>query len=300
MEKVDNSSKKRCFVIMPISDPENYEPGHFKKVYEQLFKPAIEQAGYEPFRADEDKSSNSIHIRILQQLLEAPMALCDLSAKNPNVLYELGIRQAFEKPVVLVNQIGTEKIFDISSINTIDYRPKRIYDEVLEDQRIIAEAITATAHDTKNLSSITKLIGIESAQLPTGNISDSDSKDLMLRSILNEVRVLKSQVNRIDFTEQDTQNNLNRKEIDAIGDFLIQSTISLEGEIIKQLALKDKLSEDTYREYLSKINSLINEIKKCNILYDSVKSALISRLSILYSKIAIQLQSEKGGNTNGT
>lgn len=38
--------KERCFVIMPISDPEEYEDGHFKNVYEDIFKPAIEAAGY--------------------------------------------------------------------------------------------------------------------------------------------------------------------------------------------------------------------------------------------------------------
>ena len=39
----------KCFVIMPISDQGEYPKGHFSKVYEQIFKPAILEAGYEPY-----------------------------------------------------------------------------------------------------------------------------------------------------------------------------------------------------------------------------------------------------------
>lgn len=49
----------KCFVIMPISDQGEYPKGHFSKVYEQIFKPAILEAGYEPYRVDEDKISMS-------------------------------------------------------------------------------------------------------------------------------------------------------------------------------------------------------------------------------------------------
>lgn len=52
--------QERCFVIMPISDQGDYPKGHFTKVYNQIFKPAIIAAGYEPFRVDEDKISNPI------------------------------------------------------------------------------------------------------------------------------------------------------------------------------------------------------------------------------------------------
>ena len=56
----EDSKKEICFVIMPISDQGDYPEGHFKKVYEQIFKPAIEVAGYEAFRVDENKMCDSI------------------------------------------------------------------------------------------------------------------------------------------------------------------------------------------------------------------------------------------------
>ena len=93
--------KEQCFVIMPISDQGDYPKGHFDKVYEQIFQPAIREAGYEPYRVDENKICDSIMKKIFDAIYNSPMALCDLSNRNPNVLYELGLRQAYDKPVVL-------------------------------------------------------------------------------------------------------------------------------------------------------------------------------------------------------
>lgn len=40
--------QEKCFVIMPISDQGDYPKGHFTKVYDQIFKPAIEAADMKP------------------------------------------------------------------------------------------------------------------------------------------------------------------------------------------------------------------------------------------------------------
>ena len=45
--------KKKCFVIMPISDTDGYDNGHFTTVYNHLIKPAVMRAGFESIRADD-------------------------------------------------------------------------------------------------------------------------------------------------------------------------------------------------------------------------------------------------------
>lgn len=184
--------KKECFVIMPISDPEGYDNGHFKMVYDDIFKPAIKAAGFKPHRVDDSLASHMIQLEIVKKIIEAPMAICDLSTRNPNVLFELGIRQAFDKPVVLLQEKGTARIFDISSINTIDYRKECIYSEVLKDQENIKEAIETTYNKHVKgecINSLIKLINIEPAKLnSSGKIEDKE----MLRLIFNEVMDLLS------------------------------------------------------------------------------------------------------------
>ena len=75
----DIAGSPECFVIMPISDPEGYENGHFKTVYESIFKPACAKADFHAVRADEVLEANIIHWDIVRRIIESPMALCDLS-----------------------------------------------------------------------------------------------------------------------------------------------------------------------------------------------------------------------------
>ncbi len=51
--KKEMTASNDCFVIMPIADPDGYEKGHFKKVYEDLFKVACDKSGFNAIRADE-------------------------------------------------------------------------------------------------------------------------------------------------------------------------------------------------------------------------------------------------------
>ena len=103
---------KSCFIIMPISDQDGYDKGHFNRVYEHLIKPACIKAGFKPIRADEEVKTNYIVVDIIRKILDSEMVLCDLSAKNPNVLYELGLRQAFNRKVVLIKDKKTNRIFE--------------------------------------------------------------------------------------------------------------------------------------------------------------------------------------------
>lgn len=70
-----------------------------------------EETGYEAYRIDENKISNSIINKIFSAIQECPMVICDLSNRNPNVLYELGLRQACDKPVVSIQDDKTINSF---------------------------------------------------------------------------------------------------------------------------------------------------------------------------------------------
>ena len=163
------SKLKDCFVIMPISDVLGYDPGHFTRVYEHLIKPAIEKAGFNPVRADTDRKTNVIMIGILQRILEADMVLCDLSSKNPNVLYELGIRQAFDKPVTLIKDSLTERIFDVSQIRDVEYDKSLRIDNIKNNIDLIAETIRNN-HEPKegDYNSLIKLLKIQPAKIAEG------------------------------------------------------------------------------------------------------------------------------------
>ena len=192
-KELPQKEKPQCLVIMPFSDPKGYEPGHFRKIYNHILAPAIEASGFVPHRIDENAESTMIHAKLLDQLINAPMVLCDLSSKNPNVLYELGIRHAFDKPVVLVQEKGQDRIFDISGLTTVEYRKERLYDEVLEDQKTITAAIKQNTGDNKY--SIMSLVQLHPAKLNADhNVTREDQMAFALAELTRQVSRIEDQL----------------------------------------------------------------------------------------------------------
>lgn len=118
---IETDNDKTCFIIMPIADHPDYEAGHFNRVYEYLIKPACIKAGYHPYRADDSKASHMIMFDILKKIMDCDMAICDLSSKNANVFYELGLRQAFNKKLslLLMAEKNLHSIFQASDMYLI-------------------------------------------------------------------------------------------------------------------------------------------------------------------------------------
>lgn len=190
----ENTKQKECFIIMPISDVDGYPKGHFGHVYENIIYPSCEMAGYRAVRADEVKATNLIHLDILKNLIDAPIAICDLSSRNPNVLFELGIRQAFDKPVVLIQEAGTPKIFDIAPLRYLEYSKEMKYHDVLQMQKELKDAIEATAAadgEAGNVNSIVKLLALSNpAMIPDLKGNKEELAFGMLQAEMREVRKL--------------------------------------------------------------------------------------------------------------
>lgn len=217
--KNEMTASNDCFIIMPIADPDGYDKGHFKKVYEDLFRVACDKSGFHAIRADEVQQTNLIHLDILQKLIASPMAICDLSNRNPNVLFELGLRQAFDKPTVLVQECGTPKIFDISPLRYTEYRKDLKYREVLEDQESIAEALKATKKATDNGEGINSIINLLSLSSPASlkDITDNDSAKMLqiVMSEMNELRTdFRRTLRRLDEREVHSNESIHRFEME--------------------------------------------------------------------------------------
>lgn len=106
--------QRRAFVIMPF-DPE------FAAIYEELILPALEKAAYSVKRADSLFDQQNILKDIVRGLAAADLVVADLTALNPNVLYELGIAHALHRPTVVLTQSVEELPFDLRSYRVIPY-----------------------------------------------------------------------------------------------------------------------------------------------------------------------------------
>jgi tetratricopeptide (TPR) repeat protein len=93
----------------------------FDAVWEGILQPAV-PPGFETKRADELRQPGLIDRMYNEWLFDADIVLADLTFGNPNVYYELGIRQALSKKgTVLVACKGTKLPFDVRNQYVINY-----------------------------------------------------------------------------------------------------------------------------------------------------------------------------------
>jgi hypothetical protein len=114
-----------CFVLMPFGRKTDAAGRaiNFDSVYQNLIAPAVEKAGLEPIRADEEKIGGTIHKPMFERLMLCPYAVADITGANPNVFYELGIRHALRPASTVVLFVeGTVIPFDIALVRGIPYR----------------------------------------------------------------------------------------------------------------------------------------------------------------------------------
>ncbi|MBN8962620.1 MAG: hypothetical protein J0H71_15915 [Rhizobiales bacterium] len=111
--KID--SNETCFVVMPFAEPIG---GYFSKIYE----PAIRKAGLRPVRADADIfGTGKIIDQIWSGINSARVLVAEMTTRNANVFYELGLAHALQKPVVLVSSNEADVPFDLKHIRVIYY-----------------------------------------------------------------------------------------------------------------------------------------------------------------------------------
>jgi hypothetical protein len=109
------TSSDTCFVMMPFAAP-------LGDYYNKIYEPAIIKAGLNPIRADNDIfGTGKIVDQIWSGINSAKVLIAELTGRNPNVYYELGLAHALKKPVVLVSSNEDDVPFDLKHIRVIYY-----------------------------------------------------------------------------------------------------------------------------------------------------------------------------------
>ena len=125
-------TKLKAFVIMPFVERNDNRPlGFFKEVLDSLLIPAGINAGFNVDTANK-QGSDVIQSTIINDLLEADLVIADLTDHNPNVLFELGVRMALDKPIALVKTKDTGRIFDIDNMLRVKEYNQNLWKSTVE------------------------------------------------------------------------------------------------------------------------------------------------------------------------
>jgi hypothetical protein len=134
-----------CFVVMPFHSL-------FEAEYKRVIQPAIEGVGLTCIRGDEIYSTSPISQDIWNSIRRARLIVAELSGRNPNVMYEVGLAHAIGKPIVLLTRNEEDVPFDLRSLRYIYYNEANPYwgadlhSDLLRMLRMVLDSPTLPLH----------------------------------------------------------------------------------------------------------------------------------------------------------
>jgi len=203
-EKTNEVTKEKCGIVMPISQLDSCTEQHWLDV-KNILTEAIESANFEANLVSNADDVGIIQKRIIQNIYDNPIIVCDVSGKNPNVMFELGLRLAFDKPTIIVKDDQTSYSFDTSPIEHLTYPRDLRFNKIVEFKKELSEKIRGTykkAKEDKNFSTFLKHFGkFTVAKLETTEVSKEQFIIEELRDIRHAINYLineRSYENAID------------------------------------------------------------------------------------------------------
>ncbi|WP_210150936.1 hypothetical protein [Chryseobacterium scophthalmum] len=188
-------AKKKCGIIMPIAPHPDYPKDHWKEVLKILAE-AVNETDFEPRLVSDDVAIGLIHERIVNNIYNDEIVICDVSSKNPNVMFELGLRLAFDKPTIIIKDENTGYSFDTGVIEHINYPSSLRFNKIVEFKVELINKINATykkSIDEKNFSPFLKSFGktIVPAKIHQTEIPESEYIRSKLEDLTTEIQLLR-------------------------------------------------------------------------------------------------------------
>lgn len=177
---------QKCGIVMPISDCDGCDEGHWREV-KILIERAAAIAGFKGVLVSEADDVGVIQKRIVQNLYDCPVVVCDISGRNANVMFELGMRLAFDKPTIIIKDDRTPFSFDTSPVEHVTYPRDLRYTKVEEFQKVLSEKILKSASSSGDDSFLKSFGSFKVADIPVEKASIDEL-------ILDELAVMKAEI----------------------------------------------------------------------------------------------------------
>lgn len=200
-----SQKKLECGIIMPISSIDGCDEKHWSEVWD-ILKEVIDGAG---LKGDVVSVADEVGIilkRIIDNLYNNDIVICDVSGKNPNVMFELGMRLAFDKPTIIIKDDCTSYSFDTSQIEHLAYPRDLNYVKINIFKKRLAAKIEAqleAVHQDGAYSPFLKHFGtLTVAKLDQKEVSGQDYIVEQLAEISRRIGVIERRSNVQYFTDR--------------------------------------------------------------------------------------------------
>lgn len=130
-----DSFKTTCAIVCPISSFAYNGQEYSKEFWDTLQNTVsdwVKEIGYEPVKVWETQNNEMILQRIISNLFRCKLCVCVAIGLNPNVMFELGMRVAWQKPITILSDANTQLPFDVKYIKSIFYPSRNETPEALK------------------------------------------------------------------------------------------------------------------------------------------------------------------------
>ena len=238
-----------CGIIMPISAIDGCDKVHWIEVKE-IVSEAVRTAGFDPHLVSDSDESGIIQKRIVQNLYDNPIAVCDVSGKNPNVMFELGMRLAFDKPTIILKDDLTSYSFDTAAIEHVEYPRDLKYSSINIFKEILSEKIRMTYEAAKKDRSYTTFLK-HFGEFTVAKINQKEvpSEAYLIELVENISKSILKLSNRVDSMSASNRSRVSRQV--GLGEQIKKSKLVVEVNAGSLLSLKNII------ERISAVNGVL-------------------------------------------
>lgn len=259
-----------CGMVMPISAMDSYPSEHWKEV-QDIIRESINSAGFEPNMVSDGDEVGIIQKRIIQNLYNNPIVVCDVSGKNPNVMFELGIRLAFDKPTIIIKDDITTYSFDTSPVEHLEYPRDLRYQKINEFKKKLTDKIINTCKKASEDSNYSTFLH-EFGKFTVARIQEEEVSTEQY--LLNSFEELRSEIKQLVRRQSQNTEKWNFSKLDTLDEHIV---------IDKTYR---KMIERTDLELESRENRvLLAEIIKKDLLDNEIHVPISSIISYLEGKL---------------
>lgn len=186
--------RKTCGVVMPISATDGCAESHWSEVF-SIISDASDHAGFSASLVSSADEVSVIQKRIVQNLYHNPIVVCDVSGRNANVMFELGMRLAFDKPTIVVKDDKTPFSFDTAPIEHLEYPRDLRFQKIVDFKQKLSEKIRLTVDASTNDASYSTFL----KSFGQFVVARLDEKEVSTQQyVIEELRSLRAAVENVE------------------------------------------------------------------------------------------------------
>ena len=200
------SAGPTCGIIMPLSSIDGCSASHWTDV-QAIIKESVDCIPDPKFTTRMVSDADEVGViqkRIVSNIYLSDVVVCDVSGRNPNVMFELGMRLAFDRPAVIIKDDKTPYSFDTGVIEHLTYPRDLRYNTMQTFRQQLADKVLSTHLKTKSdpeHSTFLRNFGtFKVANLHTEEVKADEAIMSVLDALQNQVSRLNNKVDRLGHT----------------------------------------------------------------------------------------------------